>query len=159
MHQNQAVYNEIGIMKKSRKFSFVFLDLDKEIKSKRIEILKIEAGSEIEEILDKIVEEYAKSNNNKQIGDGEAEMLALAKYYNAYCIVKSASNNLRDVYKIAKKEGIKNITTMDILYMAYEKKLKSVDELNLMIKEMKARERKLPVETFEEYLQTKKDSL
>lgn len=43
--------------------------------------------------------------------------------------------------------------------MAYEKKLKSVDELNLMIKEMKARERKLPVETFEEYLQTKKDSL
>ncbi len=154
----EAVYIELSNGGFSKENSYVFLDLKKAIKDEKIEILTIDVGSEIDEILDEIRENYEKSNN-KQIGDGEAEMLALAKYYNAYCIVKSASNNLRDVYNIAKKEGIKNITTMDILYMAYEKGLKSVPELTSMIKEMKLRRRRLPVDTFEEYLQTKKDSL
>ncbi len=152
----EAVLNEIAIMKNSRNNSFVFSDLEKEIDSEKIEVLKITVGSEVDKILEKIKSDYY-IERKKEIGDGEAEMLALAKYYDSYCVVQSASNNMKDVEKIAKKEGIKNVPTMEILYMAYEKKLKTVDELNKMVIEMKNRKRMLPVDTFEEYLKTKKD--
>lgn len=146
-----AVYKEIERMKKSKKYSYVFSRLESSIKNQKIEILEIQSESDIENMLESIRNDY-KNETGKEIGAGEAEMLALAKYYNAICIVKSASNNLSDVHKIATKEKIANITTMDILCEAFTEKLKSLEELENIKKQMENKKRHLPKISVEDEL-------
>lgn len=141
----QAVYNEVKKMKSSNNFSYVFERLDEAIKNNKIEVLEV--FGEVDNILEEIKENYRNQNSGKEIGAGEAEMLALAKYYKLTCATMTASNNNRDIFLIAKQENINNITTMDILCEAYKYKINEVLELENIKSQMVARKRHLPLKS------------
>lgn len=100
--------------------------------------------------------EYAKKENNKLIGAGEASCLAFAKNIKGSIV---ASNNLRDVCYYIKKFQLKLITTPDILYKAYKENFiskKVGDDIWLKMIEKK---RKLPYDSFSIYLYYEKKEL
>ena len=147
-----AVYKEFERMKKYPKYSYVFTRLETQIQNGNIEIVEIFENTEEHEVYERIKSEYAAQNNGKVIGEGEAEMLALAIAHNSFCTVSSASNNLRDVAIIVEKEGLNNITTIDILRNAYLKEIKTIEELNKLKTDMEAKKRKLPKGKMEDFL-------
>jgi len=152
----RAVYEEIKKMKKYKAYSFVYDRLEEEVKNGNIEILEIRVGSIECGYYEKIKKDYAAANSGKAIGEGEAEMLALAISNKFHCTLNTASNNLRDVADITRKEKIINITTVDILCEAAEKGLKTLDELNMLITEMRSRKRRLPSGNIEDFLKLRK---
>ena len=83
----------------------------------------------------------------KPIGKGEAAALSLA-ITNKGII---ASNNLRDIEKIAKKHNIPILTSSIILTALCELRLYSKDEIEKIWKAMQKRNTKLPEKTFEKY--------
>ena len=91
----------------------------------------------------------------RPIGKGEAAALSLAILNNGVI----ASNNLKDVKKIAQKNSIPIMTSSIILTALYEKGLLSKTEIETVWAEMKKRNTALPAETFEIYYKTlfKKD--
>lgn len=141
----QAVYKELEYLKKSKNYPEIFPRIENAINTKKIEILEISIGSEVDIILEEIRENFRNDNNGKEIGDGEAEMLALAKYHKLTCATVTASNNNRDIYKIVEKENLKNITTMDILCEAYKHGINELLELENIKNQMVARRRHLPL--------------
>ena len=90
----------------------------------------------------------------KVIGEGEAAVLALAKAEDGI----AASNNLRDIKRYIDDLGIKHITTAVILEEAMKNKHITEKEGNRIWKKMIEKKRKLPYETFTDYLNSKKTS-
>lgn len=84
----------------------------------------------------------------KRIGRGEAGGIALAKTYNGIL----ASNNYKDIAPYIEKYNLKHIDTGKILVEALKRKLITVEEGNCIWKKMLAKKRKLPANSFSEYL-------
>lgn len=102
--------------------------------------------------MNEIDKEY-KAKYGKELGKGELEMITLAVYNNADFVVNTASNNLRDIATYIASNQINNITTMEVLCLLYESKLKTLQELEELKKFMEERRRKLPKESVQEYYQ------
>lgn len=91
-------------------------------------------------------------NGQKSIGRGEASGIALAKVYHGIL----ASNNYKDVAPYIEKYKLRHIDTGQILVEALGKKLITEEEGNSIWNKMLAKRRKLPGNTFTEYLSDKK---
>ncbi|HEY0091684.1 MAG TPA: hypothetical protein VGB43_04275 [Flavobacterium sp.] len=84
-----------------------------------------------------ILKEY--SLLKKEMGEGEAACLAVAKHTKDYI----ASSNLRDIGDYCKTHGIVYLTTMDILLQAYLNGIMDEEECDNFIKEVKQKGSKL----------------
>ena len=84
----------------------------------------------------------------KRIGKGEAAAIALTKTYDGIL----ASNNLKDIAKYVEKHKLEHVTTGDILVAAL--KVGYIDEAtgNQIWRNMIARRRMLPANSFTDYL-------
>ena len=82
------------------------------------------------------------------VGRGEAGGIALAKVYNGVL----ASNNYADIAPYIEEYGLKHIDTGQILIEAMEKGLITETDGNNIWSQMLAKKRKLPTNTFTEYL-------
>lgn len=93
--------------------------------------------------------------NCKIIGKGEAASISLAKKYNGIL----GSNNLRDIKFYVEKFSLRHITTGDILVEAYEKKLITKKQANIIWENMLAKKRKLGANSFTQYLKNRKNDI
>lgn len=87
------------------------------------------------------------------IGRGEAAAIALAKTKGGIL----ASNNMRDIKQYVEEYRLEHITTGDILVEALNKEYITEDEGNTIWVNMIAKNRKLPSNTFTEFLESKKE--
>ena len=84
----------------------------------------------------------------KSIGSGEAAALVLARYNEGII----ASNNFKDVSSYVQQFNLQHLTTGRILKEAYNMHLKSKNECEAIWRTLIKRRRKLPTETFEDFL-------
>ena len=87
----------------------------------------------------------------KVIGKGEAAAIALAKTKGGVL----ASNNMRDIKPYVDEYGLEHITTGDILVEALNKQYITEHEGNKIWASMLSKNRKLPNNTFTEFLASK----
>lgn len=111
-------------------------------------IQDIEVGTEEYDIYQALVSGNAGS---KSIGNGEAAGIALAKAYKGVL----ASNNYRDISPYIDKYDLKHIDTGMILVEALNKGLINEEDGNVIWSKMLAKNRKLPGESFTDYLKMK----
>lgn len=93
------------------------------------------------------------NKSNKAIGKGEAAGIALAATYKGVL----ASNNYRDIAPYIEKYGLRHVDTGMILSEALGKKLITEDEGNSIWQKMLNRNRKLPANSFSDYLKSKEN--
>ena len=91
--------------------------------------------------------------SNKAIGKGEAAGIALAATYKGVL----ASNKYRDIAPYIEKYGLRHVDTGMILSEALEKKLITEAEGNSIWQKMLNRNRKLPANSFSDYLKSKEN--
>ena len=87
-----------------------------------------------------------------KIGTGEASVIALAKCNEA----TMASNNLKDISYYIQYYKLNNITAADILYEALQKNLIIKAEAEQIWQSMRRKKRKLPYDTFDEWIKQEK---
>ena len=119
------------------------------ISNEDISVKAIEAGTEEYELYTTLVRG---KKGQKSIGRGEAGGIALAKTYNGIL----ASNNYKDIAPYIEMYNLKHIDTGKILAEALEKELITESEGNNIWQKMLAKKRKLPANTFSEYLENRK---
>ena len=122
---------------------------DAMISNEDISVKAIEAGTEEYELYTTLVRG---KKGQKSIGRGEAGGIALAKTYNGIL----ASNNYKDIAPYIEMYNLKHIDTGEILAEAIEKELIKESEGNNIWQKMLAKKRKLPANTFSEYLENRK---
>ena len=88
----------------------------------------------------------------KVIGIGEAAAITLAKQYNGIL----GSNNMRDILPYLQLYHLQHRTSADIMAEALEQHLIREGQGNAIWKEMLQRNRKLPANTFTEFLASRK---
>lgn len=97
----------------------------------------------------KLYRELVKGDeHNKAIGKGEAAGIALASTYDGIL----ASNNYRDIAPYIEQYHLRHVDTGTILKEAMDKKIITEDEGNTIWQKMLNRNRKLPADSFSEYL-------
>jgi len=84
----------------------------------------------------------------KIIGKGEAAAISLTKYNDGIL----ASNNMSDVRQYIELYKLKYVTTGEIMFEALSKNLINERQGNSIWKDMLAKQRQLPANTFSEYL-------
>lgn len=146
----EAVKVELEVLKNSTTGSRVYSSFLNLVNNNEIQILTIKLNSPEEKLMEKIKQEF-KLKFRKELGAGELEMITLAIHLKASFIINTASNNLKDIVSFIATNQIDNITTMDVMCLAYEKRLKTFQELEAMKGQMLARKRKLPDITVEDY--------
>ncbi|MBQ8488580.1 MAG: hypothetical protein IJ535_02245 [Pseudobutyrivibrio sp.] len=119
--------------------------------NKSAQIQEIEFGTEEYRVYQALV--YGQEGN-KQIGKGEAVGIALAKIHNGVL----ASNNYKDIAPYIDKYGLKHIDTGMILTEALKKNLITEEDGNDIWARMLAKNRKLPSDSFTEYLHMRSTS-
>ena len=127
----------------------LYANLQSYIRSGRVAVEDITVGDEAYGYYEKFT--LHPDKGYRPIGNGEAAALALAKTKNGIV----ASNNLRDVKKYVESLDIKHITTADILCEALKRGLIDETQGNRIWAKMIAKRRKLPDNTFSEYLRNK----
>lgn len=124
--------------------------LDQLLVYKKVELKEVTFDDDVYQDYLKLSEyEYAKKENNKLIGAGEASCIAFAKNIEGSIV---ASNNLSDVSYYVRKFQIKLITTPIILYKAYKENFITREEGDGIWHEMTEKRNKLPYDLFSEYL-------
>lgn len=93
--------------------------------------------------------------NHPKIGDGEASVIALAYINDA----TMASNNLKDIAYYIEYYKLNNLTVADILYEAIEQKIIIKAEAEKIWQDMRRCGRKLPFDTYEEWLDKNKKTI
>jgi len=88
----------------------------------------------------------------KIIGSGEAAAIALAKQYDGIL----GSNNLRDILPYIRLFNLKYRTSADIMAEALERHLINEGQGNVIWRDMLQRNRKLPADTFTDFLASRK---
>ena len=91
---------------------------------------------------------YMVEKGKKSIGRGEAGGIALAKTYDGIL----ASNNYKDIAPYIEKYNLKHTDTGQILREALDTRLITESEGNNIWAQMLAKRRKLPANSFSEYL-------
>jgi len=119
------------------------------ISNKDASIKTIDTGTEEYKLYTSLVRG---KKGQKSIGRGEAGGIALAKTYNGIL----ASNNYKDIAPYIQKYNLKHIDTGQILVKALRKGLITETDGNNIWKKMLEKKRKLPANTFSEYLENKK---
>ena len=115
------------------------------ISNKDVYIKTIDTGTEEYKLYAELVRG---EKGKKSIGRGEAGGIALAKTYNGIL----ASNNYRDIAPYIEKYNLKHIDTGEILEEALKRNLITEADGNSIWNKMLAKKRKLPANTFSEYL-------
>lgn len=119
--------------------------IDNYLNKKLMSIVDIDFDSKEMEIYNKLTKI---DNHYKVFGRGEAEVIS-----HAVCKSKKmASNNLSDVEDYVKLYNLINYTIPDLLEMLIESGIKTIDEVELMWKNLKMRDTRIPGKTFNEYL-------
>ena len=93
--------------------------------------------------------QYVRFHESGRYGSGEATCLAYIVYRGGIL----ASNNLSDVKRFCVKNRIPLLTTPDVLVHVYEEGRLTLDETDVVWREMVARRRRLPAKSFAEYLE------
>jgi len=100
-----------------------------------------------------IIKEYA--SLKKMFGEGESACMALARF-KKFCI---ASSNLRDIENYCLTNGVKYLTTMDILVEGLNKNVLTETECDTFISEVLKKGSKLPDRTIKEYIKNIKTKI
>ena len=122
------------------------------ISSKDISVKTIDAGTDEYKLY---VELVRGNKGQKSIGRGEAGGIALAKMYNGVL----ASNNYKDIAPYIEKYNLKHIDTGQILVEAMKRGLITEADGNSIWSKMLAKKRKLPGNTFSEYLANQQNDI
>jgi hypothetical protein len=88
----------------------------------------------------------------KLIGSGEAAAIVLTREYNGIL----GSNNLRDILPYIQLYHLQHRTSADIMVEALEQHLISEGQGNVIWRDMLRRNRRLPADTFTEFLASRK---
>lgn len=140
----QQVYAEL------RKVPFLKTKIDALLASRRITLYQIDVGTESAALYLKLTSNPDKGY--KLIGSGEAAAIALAKQYDGIL----GSNNLRDILPYIRLFNLKHRTSADIMVEALEQHLINEGQGNVIWRDMLRRNRKLPTDTFSEFLVLRK---
>ena len=122
------------------------------ISSKDVSVKTIDAGTDEYKLY---VELVRGKKGQKSIGRGEAGGIALAKTYNGVL----ASNNYKDIAPYIEKYNLKQIDTGQILVEAMKRGLITEADGNSIWSKMVAKKRKLPGNTFLEYLANQQNDI
>ena len=123
---------------------------DNFIKNSKAEIYDAMINSDEEKLYEKLVF----GENGKSIGSGEAICIALAKTFGGIL----SSNNLKDTCFYIKKYDLESITTGDILVLALQEEIITIDEGKEIWEMMLKYKRKIGPNTFKEYLENYNNS-
>lgn len=140
----QQVYAELG------KVAFLKGRVDALLKANRVLIYQIAAGSEPGDLYLKLTS--APEPGHKIIGSGEAAAIVLTRQYDGIL----GSNNMRDILPYIALYHLQHRTSADIMVEALEQRLISEGQGNAIWREMRQRNRKMPAETFSDFLASRR---
>lgn len=112
-------------------------------------VQQIEAGTDEYQLYHALVRG---SKTEKAIGKGEAAGIALAKTYEGIL----ASNNYQDIGRYIEKYDLRYIDTGHILIEALTRGMITEDDANIIWQQMLNKNRKLPGNSFFDYLKSHK---
>lgn len=138
----QQVYAEL------KKVHFMKNKVDTLLESNRIILYQIDASTDSGALYLKMITNP--DNGYKIIGSGEASAIVLAKQYKGIL----GSNNMRDILPYIRLFDLKHRTSAEIMVEAFEQHLISEGQGNVIWRDMLQRNRKLPADTFSEFLAT-----
>lgn len=138
------VYEEL------RKVLFMKNKVDSLLKANRVMRHHIVMGTDFGDL-------YLKLTTNPDkgyllIGSGEAAAIVLTKQYNGIL----GSNNMRDILPYIRLYNLKHRTSADIMAEALEQHLINEGQGNVIWRDMLQRNRKLPTDTFTQFLASRK---
>jgi len=140
----RQVYMELS------KVSFMKARIDTLIKSAQVLLYHIEVDTASASLYLKFTSRP--DPGYKPIGSGEAAAIALAKEHNGIL----GSNNLRDILPYIRLYNLPHRTSADIMVEALEHHLITEGQGNAIWTEMLNRNRKLPTQTFTQFLANRK---
>lgn len=136
----QQVYGEL------RKVQFMKDRVDALLKAKRVLLYQIAAGTDPGDLYLNLTTHPDKGY--KIIGSGEAAAIVLTKQHNGIL----GSNNMRDILSYIRLFNLQHRTSADIMVEALEQHLINEGQGNAIWREMLQRNRKLPCDTFSDFL-------
>ncbi len=140
----QQVYAEL------RKVPVLISKVDALLKAKRVMLYQITAGTQEANLYFKLTNRP--DQGFKIIGSGEAAAIVLSKEYNGIL----GSNNMRDILPYIQLYSLKHRTSADIMAEALEHHLITEGQGNVIWRDMLQRNRKLPADTFSDFLARRK---
>ncbi|MCL4560147.1 MAG: hypothetical protein M1281_05990 [Chloroflexi bacterium] len=140
----QQVYGEL------RKVPFMKNRIDALLKANKVMLYQIAVGTDPGALYLKMT--TSPDKGYKIIGGGEAAAIVLARQYNGIL----GSNNMRDILPYIRLFNLKHRTSADIMVEALEQHLISEGQGNVIWRDMLQRSRKLPTDTFTEFLASRK---
>lgn len=140
----QQVYGEL------RKVVFMKDRVDSLLKANRVMLYQIDVGTDSGELYLKLT--TTPEEGYKIIGSGEAGAIVLTKQHDGIL----GSNNMRDILPYIHLYNLKHRTSADIMVEAFEQHLISEGQGNAIWRDMLHRNRKLPAETFSNFLASRK---
>ena len=136
----QQVYNEL------KRVPFLKNRVDALRQAGKVVFYQISAGSVEGDLYFKLTN--SPDEGFKIIGSGEAAAITLTKQYSGIL----GSNNLRDILPYIHLYHLQHRTSADIMAEALEQHMISEGQGNAIWKQMLQRNRKLPADTFSEFL-------
>jgi len=133
-----------------RKVHFMKDRVDGLLKAKRVMLYQITAGTDSEDLYVKLTTNPDKGY--KLIGSGEAAAIVLTMQHNGIL----GSNNMRDILPYIQLFNLKHRTSADIMAEALEQHLINEGQGNVIWRDMLQRNRKLPADTFTQFLASRK---
>ena len=140
----QQVYGEL------RRVQFMKVRVDALLKANRVVLYQITAGTGPGDLYLKLTTHP--DQGYKVIGSGEAAAIVLTKEYNGIL----GSNNMRDILPNIQLYNLQHRTSADIMVEALEQHLISEGQGNVIWRDMLQRNRKLPADTFTQFLTSRK---
>jgi predicted nucleic acid-binding protein len=136
----QQVYEEL------RKVHFMKTKVETLLSTKRITLYQIEVGTEAATLYLKLTSSPDKGF--RTIGSGEAAAIVLTRQHQGIL----GSNNLRDILPYVNLYNLQHRTSADIMVEAYEQHLITEGQGNVIWRDMINHNRKMPADTFSEFL-------
>lgn len=140
----QQVYFEL------RRVQFMKNKVDALLNANRVMLYQIIAGTDAGYLYLKLTEHP--DQGYKIIGSGEAAAIVLTKEYNGIL----GSNNMRDILPYIKSFNLQHRTSADIMIEALDHHLINEGQGNVIWRDMLQRNRKLPTDTFTQFLASRK---
>ena len=140
----RQVYAELA------KVRFMKDKVDALLKANRVVLYTIDAGTDAGALYLKLT--AAPEEGFKVIGSGEAAAIVLSKEYNGIL----GSNNMRDILPYIRLYHLQHRTSADIMAEALEHHLINEGQGNVIWRDMLQRNRRLPAESFTDFLASRK---
>lgn len=136
----QQVYAEL------RRVAFLKSRVDALLHANRVVLYQIAAASDSGDLYLKLT--TAPEPGYKIIGSGEAAAIVLTRQYDGIL----GSNNMRDILPYIALYHLRHRTSADIMAEALEHRLITEGQGNAIWREMRQRNRRMPAETFSDFL-------